>query len=357
MNNVSLLSLFDSFPATRLFSWYDRHARSLPWRAISPEMAPAYHVFLSELMLQQTGVTTVIPYFNQFIARWPDIYALAGADDDAVLAAWAGLGYYARARNMLKAAREIVSSHKGKFPEKPDDLQKLPGIGPYTAGAIAAIAFARPAIVLDGNIERILVRYAGIDKEVQAVKPALKEIYKHICPEKRRPDFPQALMDVGAGVCQPRRADCGRCPLQKGCRSAQLDDPTRLPIRPQKKTKPVRQGAVYIIRNQRDEVLLGKRPNKGLLGGMLTFPSHGWDGSACPDWLADGSSGLNWRKEQAEIRHVFTHFTAVITVFEGKIEPGVNLPDGYSWQACAPETLPSLMAKCYQAVQKYPSLK
>ena len=355
MNNISLHSHFDSFPAAALFSWYDGHARRLPWRAISPEMAPAYHVFLSELMLQQTVVTTVIPYFNQFISRWPDIYALAGADDDAVLAAWAGLGYYARARNMLKAVREIVSSYDGKFPETPEDLQKLPGIGPYTAGAIAAIAFARPAIVLDGNVERILVRYAGIDEEVRAVKPALKEIYQHICPEKRRPDFPQALMDVGAGVCQPRRTNCGHCPLRKGCKAATLKDPASLPVRPQKKAKPVRQGAVYIIRNQRGEVLLGKRPDKGLLGGMLTFPSHGWDGSACPEWLAAGTSGFHWRKEQFEIRHVFTHFTAIITVYDGKIEPGVKVPNGYNWQLCSPDKLPSLMAKCYQAAQIQPS--
>ena len=252
---------------------------------------------------------------------------------------------------MLKAARQIVSSYAGSFPETPEDLQKLPGIGPYTAGAIAAIAFARPAIVLDGNIERILVRYAGIDEEVRAVKPALKEIYQHICPEKRRPDFPQALMDVGAGVCQPRRTNCGHCPLRTGCKAATLKDPTSLPVRPQKKAKPVRQGAVYIIRNQRGEVLLGKRPDKGLLGGMLTFPSHGWDGSACPEWLADGMSGFHWRKEQFEIRHVFTHFTAIITVYDGKIEPGVKVPDGYRWQLCSPDKLPSLMAKCYQAAQ------
>ncbi len=351
MNNISYLSHFDNFPAITLFSWYDRNARRLPWRAISPEMAPAYHVFLSELMLQQTGVATVIPYFKQFIARWPDIYALAGADDDEVMGAWAGLGYYARARNMLKAAREIVSRHEGKFPETPEDLQKLPGIGPYTAGAISAIAFAKPAIVLDGNIERILVRYMGIDEEVRVVKPALKKIYQNICPEKRRPDFPQALMDVGAGVCQPRRAYCGGCPLLRGCKAAMLNDPTSLPVRPQKKAKPVRRGAVYIIRNQIDEVLLGKRPDKGLLGGMLTFPSHGWDGSACPEWLTNGTTSLHWCKKQFEIRHVFSHFTAVITVYDGKIEPGVDAPDGYSWQSCSPETLPSLMAKCYQVTK------
>lgn len=300
MTHAQLFARFDEFPDAALFRWYDQHARSLPWRAVSPEMAPAYHVFLSELMLQQTGVTTVIPYFNHFIRTWPDIYALAAAKEEAVLAAWAGLGYYARARNMIKAAREIVSDYDGQFPQTPQELQKLPGIGPYTAGAIAAIAFARPAIVLDGNIERILVRYAGLTEEVRAIKPVLREVYAHICPDRRRPDFPQALMDIGAGICQPRRADCQRCPLRPGCVAAGLDNPASLPVRPQKKPKPVREGAIFVIRNEKGEYLLTKRAEQGLLGGMLAFPSYGWDGSSCPDWIEDGSFAVTYQAQEQQ---------------------------------------------------------
>ena len=350
MTHAQLMARFDQFPSAALFQWYDQHARSLPWRAISPEMAPAYHVFLSELMLQQTGVTTVIPYFNHFIRTWPDIYALAAAKEDAVLAAWAGLGYYARARNMIKAAREIVSDYDGQFPQTPEGLQKLPGIGPYTAGAIAAIAFAQPAIVLDGNIERILVRYAGLKDEVRAIKPVLKQIYTHICPDRRRPDFPQALMDIGAGICQPRRVDCQHCPLQSGCVAAGLDDPVSLPVRPQKKPKPVRDGVVFIIRNDKGDYLLGKRAERGLLGGMLAFPSYGWDGSSCPNWIEDGSFAVTYQAREQQLRHVFTHFTAAITLYVGTAGTQAP-PEGYRWQACSPDSLPSLMAKCYHAAK------
>ena len=340
---------FDAFPASLLFDWYDKYARILPWRAFSPALAPAYHVFLSELMLQQTGVTTVIPYFQYFTRTWPDIFALAAADEDAVLAAWAGLGYYARARNMIKAARLVVSEYQGKFPQTPQALEKLPGIGPYTAGAIAAIAFDQPAIVIDGNIERILVRYGGIKKEVREIKPRLKAIYAHIRPDRRRSDFPQALMDIGAGICLPRRPNCTQCPLRAGCRAAAMDDPASLPLRPDKKPKPVRAGTLYILRNKDGAFLLGKRPEKGLLGGMLGFPSYGWDGSDCPDWLAALHLAASSQKLETEIRHVFTHFTAEMTIYYARIEKDIPVPEGYRWQACSQEALPSLMAKCYQA--------
>ena len=188
---------FTAFDADAVLGWYDQHARQLPWRARSPELAPAYHVFLSEVMLQQTVVATVIPYFQKFISRWPDIHALAAADEDDVLKAWAGLGYYARARNMVKAAREISTVCEGRFPQTADELIKLPGIGPYTAGAVAALAFAQPSVVLDGNIERVLIRFAGIDQPKKLVKDSLAERYLSVLPQTRRSDFPQALMDIG----------------------------------------------------------------------------------------------------------------------------------------------------------------
>ena len=201
------MSDFAGFDTDALLSWYDQHARHLPWRAFSPERAPAYHVFLSELMLQQTVVATVIPYFQAFLRRWPDIQALAAADEDEILKAWAGLGYYARARNMLKAARAVCEEHNGRFPERADQLIKLPGIGPYTAGAIAAIAFDQPAVVLDGNIERVLIRFAAIDRPKKQVKDRLAQGYSSVLPRMRLSDFPQAVMDLGATVCTPNRPD------------------------------------------------------------------------------------------------------------------------------------------------------
>ena len=184
-------SEFSGFDTEALLGWYDRHARRLPWRAFSPDLAPAYHVFLSELMLQQTVVATVIPYFNAFIDRWPDIRALAAAEEADVMKAWAGLGYYARARNMLKAAKLICSDYDGQFPQTPEELVKLPGIGPYTAGAIAAMAFARPSVVLDGNIERVLIRFAGIEQPKKQVKDRLAAGYVSVLPRTRLSDFPR----------------------------------------------------------------------------------------------------------------------------------------------------------------------
>jgi len=347
---AEILSHLSSFPVADLFHWYDRHARKLPWRAVSPEMAPAYHVFLSELMLQQTGVSTVIPYFNRFIKKWPDIYALAQAEEAAVLAEWAGLGYYARARNMLKAARMIVTEHGGQFPQSPEALQKLSGIGPYTAGAIAAIAFGQPAVVLDGNIERILIRYAGLHGQLRTLKPELRALYAHIRPEERPSDFPQALMDIGAMICQPRIANCGHCPLRSGCRAAGLENPASLPQKAEKKAKPTRQGSVVILYNAGGQVLLHRRASKGLLGGMLAFPSYGWDGSARPDWLDSSTEGVTWLDKQIKIGHVFTHFSAEITVYQGMANPQFIPPSDYFWQSCHPDRLPTLMAKCYHAV-------
>ncbi len=345
MRKTGSVNVFDS---TLLFDWYDGHGRFLPWRRRAPERADPYYVFLSELMLQQTVVATVIPYFNNFISRWPDIFALAAAQDEDVLSAWAGLGYYARARNMLKTARLIVSDFGGQFPAEQGALESLPGIGPYTAGAIAAIAFGRPAVVLDGNIERILIRYCALEQPAKKIKRELADVYSACLPDSRLSDFPQALMDLGALVCQPRRTDCAVCPLSRHCRSASRDNPAALPVRAAKQAKPTRRGTVLIITNAKGQMLVGRRPNSGLLGGMLAFPSYGWDNSIRPDWADDADADFGWQLVRAQLRHVFTHFTADIDIYTGHVLTDWPLPQGWYWADCRPDALPSLMAKCWK---------
>ena len=339
---------FAGFDSDALLRWYDVHARRLPWRAFSPELSPAYHVFLSELMLQQTVVATVIPYFNAFIRRWPDINALAAADEDEVMKAWAGLGYYARARNMLKAARLICQDYGGQFPQTEEELVKLPGIGPYTAGAIAAMAFARPAVVLDGNIERVLIRFAGIEQPKKQVKDRLADGYLSVLPRTRLSDFPQALMDLGAGVCGPKYARCDSCPLAAGCAARLRPDPAGLPVKPARAPKPVRRGTVLIIRNDRQQVAMIQRPPTGLLGGMMGFPSDGWD-KTDPDLslqaaLADKSAHIISRR----LHHTFTHFMADLAVSLYEVDHGFVLPTGCVWTEIRPDDWPSLFRKAWQ---------
>lgn len=339
---------FAGFDAEALLSWYDQHARQLPWRAFSPELAPAYHVFLSELMLQQTVVATVIPYFQSFVDRWPDIQALATADEDDVLKAWAGLGYYARARNMLKAARAICTHHHGRFPDQEEELLKLPGIGPYTAGAIAAIAFAQPAVVLDGNIERVLIRFAAIDQPKKQVKQRLAEAYSSVLPQRRLSDFPQAMMDLGAGICTPKKARCDVCPLMKGCAGRHLENPAALPVKPVKSAKPVRKGKMLLIVNHKKQVLMQQRPPSGLLGGMLGFPSSGWDKSVMDPALTDALKESKLRELPGQLRHIFTHFTAEMQISYVQVDNSFYLPAGYFWGDITPDDWPSLFKKAWQ---------
>ena len=332
--------------AGALLGWYEKHGRILPWRRRWPDLAPAYHVFLSELMLQQTVVATVIPYFERFIQRWPDIFALASADEDEVMAAWAGLGYYARARNLLKAARLIASDYNGAFPQTAEGLQTLPGIGPYTAGAIAAFAFDKPAIVIDGNIERVMSRYFGLDTPLPALKKQVGAYYATLIPERRRSDFPQALMDLASVVCQPKSANCDQCPVRQGCAGARMNDPTILPVKPQKKAKPVRQGRAFVIRRSNGQLAVYRRPAKGLLGGMLSFLSDGWDKSR----LASEQIFDHPHQQGQPVRHVFTHFSAEIAVWLIAWPEHQDLPEGLFWTDASDLALPSLMAKILQAV-------
>ncbi|WP_448659344.1 A/G-specific adenine glycosylase [Sphingomonas sp. CJ99] len=292
--------------APALLDWYDRSARTLPWRAPpgTPPMDP-YRVWLSEVMLQQTQVATVIPYFEAFTSRWPDFGALAAADEADVMAAWAGLGYYSRARNLIACARVVARDHGERLPETEAALLALPGIGAYTAAAIAAIAFGRRAVVVDGNVERVVARLFAIDTPMPAAKPLIRAATDAITPDARTGDFAQAMMDLGATLCTPRGPQCLICPLRAGCRAAVQGNPQDYPVKAPRKAKPVRHATMFWI--ERDgRLLLKRRPDRGLLGGMLALPTGPWADS--PPGLADAPFPADWRWADGSIRHVFTHF-------------------------------------------------
>lgn len=297
-------------------------------------------------MLQQTTVATVKPYFEKFLTLFPDVQALANARDEQVMAAWAGLGYYSRARNLVKCARQIVAEYDGKFPDTEAALLTLPGIGPYTAAAIAAIAFNRKAAPVDGNIERVLARIHADTTPLPALKKPVKSACEALVPDIRPGDFVQAMMDLGAGICTPKRPNCAACPWQKHCLAHQQDIAETLPRRAPKKPKPARAGTVFWIENQKAEVLMARRPDKGLLGGMLMFPSIGWDkpnDTAIATQLPD-----EWTPLSGEVVHVFTHFRLTLKVEAQTVPRGFRKPKGYQWVAphrFSEEALPSVMRK------------
>ncbi|AXC48514.1 A/G-specific adenine glycosylase [Paracoccus suum] len=296
--------------APALLGWYDRHARMLPWRTPpgSNQRTDPYRVWLSEVMLQQTTVAAVAGYFHRFTARWPTVEALAAAPEAEVMAAWAGLGYYARARNLIACAGAVAA--RGGFPDTRDELASLPGIGPYTSAAIAAIAFDRAETVVDGNVERVTARLFAVETPLPAAKPELTRLAGLLTPQHRPGDFAQAMMDLGATICTPRSPACGICPLLGPCRARAMGIATELPRKLPKAAKPQRLGRVWIARNG-PELLVETRPARGLLGGTLGFPTAGWDGTdAGPPVAADWSDvGL--------VRHVFTHFALDLTVLTG----------------------------------------
>lgn len=289
--------------AKHLLDWYDVHARSLPWR--SPPGTPPpepYRVWLSEVMLQQTTVAAVGPYFARFLERWPTVEALAAADDADVMAAWAGLGYYARARNLLACAR-AVAARGGEFPNSEDGLRALPGLGAYTAAAVAAIAFDRRAAVVDANVERVVARLYAISEPLPKARATIRARVEELTPDKRPGDFAQAMMDLGSGVCTVRGPSCLLCPLQMDCQG-RIAGPESFPVKPQKKPKPIRQGKAFWI--ERDgAVWLVTRPGKGMLGGMRSLPDDGW--SARGDGSGVGPLDGVWRP-LGTVRHSFTHF-------------------------------------------------
>lgn len=344
-------------PVSRLLlDWYDKHHRDLPWR-VAPDRRKAgirpdpYRVWLSEIMLQQTTVQAVKPYFAAFLKRWPDIESLAAASEEDVLKAWAGLGYYSRARNLKNCSEAVVNKHGGRFPEQESQLRALPGIGDYTAAAIAAIAFDRAAAVVDGNVERVLSRLRHIETPLPAAKPELRSIMAEITPSQRPGDFAQAMMDLGAMLCTPRRPACGLCPLNAGCRVLSKDDPERFPIKPPKKTKPVRRGAAFVAVTPDGSVLLRRRGPKGLLAGMSEVPTTDWSAQR------DGALGVEaapfsaaW-KPAGTIRHVFTHFELRLDVYRADIASPTAVAGGRWVEASVlqSEALPTVMKKAISA--------
>jgi A/G-specific adenine glycosylase len=286
--------------ANRLIQHYVDNARRLPWRALPGESPPdPYRVWLSEVMLQQTTVAAVTPRFERFIARWPTVEALAAAPDEDVLSEWAGLGYYARARNLIACAREVA--RRGSFPDTEAELRKLPGVGDYTAAAIAAIAFGRKAAVIDTNVARVICRYAGIDKTVIQARAEIREAVKAMTPAGRPGDFAQAMMDLGATICRPKAPECGRCPLAGDCVGLASGDPERFPAPKRKLERPTRHGVAWWI-ERGGCVWLVRRPAKGMLGGMAALPGPEW-----ADVPTEGSA-------LAQVTHVFTHFRLELAV-------------------------------------------
>lgn len=335
--------------AAPLLAWYDAHARVLPWRARKGERADPYAVWLSEIMLQQTTVATVGPYFMRFLARWPNVEALAAAPVEEVMKEWAGLGYYSRAQNLHACARTVAAAHGGKFPETVEDLSKLPGVGPYTAAAVAAIAFGKPATVVDGNVERVVARLFALRDPLPQVKPEIRAKAATLTPMRRAGDFAQAMMDLGATICTPKSPACNRCPIEHLCDAKAEGIAALLPARAPKKERPVRRGACFWLMKG-EEVWLRRRPEKGLLGGMMEVPGSPWDSRA-----AEGATpGLDhapldaaWKRVPGSVEHTFTHFHLVLDVYTATTRKKA-VPGGGEWVALdrlAGEALPTVMRK------------
>ncbi|MFD1745593.1 A/G-specific adenine glycosylase [Rhizobium helianthi] len=306
--------------AAHLLGWYDRHHRDLPWR-VGPAMQQAgqranpYHVWLSEVMLQQTTVQAVKPYFQKFLVTWPTVVDLAAAPVEDVMAAWAGLGYYARARNLKRCAEAVANDHGGLFPDTEEGLRTLPGIGDYTAAAIAAIAFDRPAAVMDGNVERVISRLYAISSPLPASKPIMKGKVRELTPIERPGDFAQAMMDLGATICTPKRPACALCPFNGHCLALREFDPENFPLKAPKKQKPLRQGAAFVAVSPEGEIFLRRRPASGLLGGMTEVPNTAWTARQDGGTTADHAPfSADWQSCGTVI-HVFTHFELRLTVF------------------------------------------
>ena len=327
-----------------LLDWYDRHARVLPWRVSPADRAAGirpdpYRIWLSEVMLQQTTVAAVRGYFAAFTSRWPTVTDLAEAMDAEVMAAWAGLGYYARARNLLACARAVVADHGGQFPVARAVLLSLPGVGPYTAAAVAAIAFDAPETVVDGNVERVMSRLFAVQTPLPAARPALVGHAARLTPQHRPGDYAQAVMDLGATICTPRNPACALCPWSQPCAARAAGIAAELPRKSAKPAKPTRHGTVWIARHPNGTLLLETRPPKGLLGGTLGFPGDPWDG-------AGGSEPLPGPWASAgQISHTFTHFHLVLTVLTTQT-PG-NPQRGQYMPLTDAKSLPTLMRKAH----------
>jgi A/G-specific adenine glycosylase len=334
-----------------LLAWYDRHRRVLPWRAKPGRRADPYAVWLSEIMLQQTGVKTVAPYYARFLARWPTVGRLAAATLDDVLREWAGLGYYARARNLHACARAVVERHGGVFPNELEALRALPGIGDYTAAALGAIAFDAPVVPVDGNVERVVSRLFAVEETLPAAKPTIKRLARSLLPESRAGDFAQALMDLGAGICSPRRPACALCPWNDVCVARVLGREGEFPRKAPKREGKLRRGAAFVALRDDERVLLRRRPARGLLGGMTEVPGSDWAHDfELGDALAQAPRLVKakWRKAPGVVRHVFTHFPLELTVFIAHLPRATKAPKPARWGKISQlpgEALPSVMRK------------
>jgi A/G-specific adenine glycosylase len=333
--------------AGTLLAWYDRHRRLLPWRAAPGTRPDPYSVWLSEIMLQQTTVAAVAPYFESFLRRWPTVTDLAAAELDEVLHAWQGLGYYARARNLHRCARQLAAAG-GRYPDSETELLKLPGIGPYTAAAIAAIAFGRRAVVVDGNVERVMARMFAVHDSLPGAKPQLHALADSLTPATRPGDYAQAVMDLGATICTPRNPGCALCPWGETCGGREIAD--SLPRRAPKPDRPLRRGIAFWITRPDGSVLLRRRPESGLLGGMIEAPSTEWREGPMPSLAAARKAAplpaRGWRALPGTVDHGFTHFRLELAVLSGRV--GRNAGAGEIW--CPPDrlgeqALPTVMKK------------
>lgn len=342
--------------AASLLAWYDRHHRDLPWR-VSPTMRQKgvtpdpYRIWLSEVMLQQTTVQAVRAYFLQFLELWPTVSDLARADNEDVMKAWAGLGYYARARNLKKCAEAVAFEHGGVFPDTVDGLRALPGIGDYTSAAVAAIAFDRRALVMDGNVERVLTRLFAVEDPLPGAKPKLKALLDTLTPEDRPGDFAQAMMDLGATICTPRRPACSLCPWRDACRAFAEYDPETFPVKAAKKAKPARKGAAFVAVDPEGRVLLRKRADSGLLGGMTEPPGTGWTASRDGDDAVEAAPfAADWRLSGV-VTHVFTHFELRLSVYRADLDATPAIAEGW-WEpieTLPDQALPTVMKKAIAA--------
>jgi A/G-specific adenine glycosylase len=322
-----------------LLRWYAVDKRRLPWRAEAGERPDPYRVWLSEVMLQQTTVAMARPFYETFTARWPTVEALAAAAEEEVMAAWAGLGYYARARNLVACARAVALGHGGRFPDSEAALLKLPGIGRYTAAAIAAIAFGRRAVVVDGNVERVVSRLFAVAEPLPGARPRLYALADRITPAGPAGDFAQAMMDLGATICTPRAPACGICPLAAPCEARREGRPEHYPVKAAKRAKPRRQGIAYWLEHDR-HVLLVRRPGRGLLGGMLALPTGRWDAEP-----AEGAPAAAEWSDAGAVAHVFTHFSLSLRLLCAAAE--AREPEGVWWpvDTLGEAGLPTVFAK------------
>jgi A/G-specific adenine glycosylase len=341
-----------------LLGWYDRHRRRLPWRSAAGERADPYPVWLSEIMLQQTGVKTVGPYFEKFVTRWPDVAALGKASLDDVLRMWAGLGYYSRARNLHACAVAVLRDHGGVFPDTEAGLRSLPGIGPYTAAAIAAIAFDIRIMPVDGNIERVVSRLYAVEDALPLAKPLIQQLAATLLgpsragdEKSRAGDSAQALMDLGSSICTPKKPACALCPLNDDCAARTRGDQESFPRKAPKKSGTLRRGAAFIV-TRGNELLVRTRAEKGLLGGMTEVPGSDWlaghDDKAALQQAPALKGVAKWHHKAGVVRHVFTHFPLELAIYTAKVAARTRAPEGMRWvpvATLAGEALPNVMRK------------